>query len=50
MVIDPVFGMEIDPQEAHAVREVGGQTVHFCSTDCLAAFEAEPEQLAAQGW
>ncbi len=42
MVKDPVCGMEIPAQDAHAVRDVGGQRLHFCSADCLAAFEAEP--------
>ncbi len=42
MVTDPVCGMAIDPQGAYAVRKVGGQTVHFCSADCLAAFETDP--------
>jgi Cu+-exporting ATPase len=42
MVKDPVCGMEIAAQDAHAVRELDGQHLHFCSADCLAAFEAEP--------
>ena len=51
MVTDPVCGMEIDPQGAYAVREVGGQTVHFCSADCLVRAElpvAGPVALPAK--
>ncbi|MBI2455526.1 MAG: YHS domain-containing protein, partial [candidate division NC10 bacterium] len=38
MVKDPVCGMEIEEGKAHAKREHGGRTFHFCSANCEAAF------------
>jgi Cu+-exporting ATPase len=42
MVKDPVCGMEIEEQKAHARREYGGRTFYFCSAKCEAAFAADP--------
>jgi len=40
---DPVCGMKVD--RAKAVRkELGGETLHFCSEHCLHAFEADPRR------
>ena len=42
-VIDPVCGMEVDPEHAAGHSEHAGQTYHFCSAGCKARFDAEPE-------
>jgi uncharacterized protein len=39
---DPVCGMKVDRDQAVS-RHVGAETVYFCSTDCLHAFEAEAQ-------
>ena len=41
---DPVCGMEIDIASAVARRDYSGQTFHFCSENCVAAFDADPHQ------
>lgn len=48
MVIDPVCGMEIEPQAAATTRDHMGQTFYFCSTQCAAAFDANPHQYMRQ--
>src|SRR5687768_9900786 len=42
-VIDPVCGMEVDPDHAAGESEYAGQTYHFCSAGCKTRFDAEPE-------
>ena len=42
--VDPVCGMELHTSEVAARLDVGGQTLTFCSTDCLQRFVAAPEQ------
>jgi YHS domain-containing protein len=44
MAIDPVCGMEVDPQSAAATYEYKGQTYYFCSSGCKASFEQDPEK------
>ena len=44
MVRDPVCGMELEAGHAHATRTRGGVTLYFCSSACLATFEAAPER------
>jgi class 3 adenylate cyclase len=41
--VDPVCGMELHTSEIAARLDVGGDTVAFCSTDCLQRFVAAPE-------
>ena len=50
-VMDPVCGMEVDPEHAAGHSEYAGQTYHFCSAGCKARFDAEPAvwHAAAQG-
>lgn len=43
-VTDPVCGMEIDPDEAVASEEHGGQVFYFCSEGCHRAFLADPHR------
>jgi YHS domain-containing protein len=44
MVRDPVCGVRIAEQDAHAVRHIGGTQVFFCSTACVQQFDAEPQR------
>jgi Cu+-exporting ATPase len=46
-VVDPVCGMEVDPEHAAGSSEHAGHTYHFCSAGCKARFDAEPEVFAA---
>jgi YHS domain-containing protein len=48
-VKDPVCGMTIDSESAVARVEVSGHTVYFCSSECAATFQANPERYAAEG-
>ena len=41
-VRDPVCGMEVDPTEAAATRQVEGQAFYFCSDSCAEEFDADP--------
>jgi Cu+-exporting ATPase len=43
-VKDPVCGMDIDPDTAHASEEFKGKTYHFCSASCHERFKADPER------
>lgn len=44
MAIDPVCGMEVDPQTAAGSSEYMGQTYYFCSAGCKRDFEKDPER------
>lgn len=46
MVEDPVCGMHLMPEDAVAESEYGGQTYYFCSEECQAEFEMDPERYA----
>ncbi|MFQ5407463.1 MAG: heavy metal translocating P-type ATPase [Anaerolineales bacterium] len=46
MVIDPVCGMEIKPENAAATREHMGATFYFCSDPCAATFDSDPHKYA----
>jgi P-type Cu+ transporter len=41
--IDPVCGMEVDPQNAAGSYEHEGKTFYFCSQGCLEDFREDPE-------
>jgi P-type Cu+ transporter len=43
MEIDPVCGMEVDPQNAAGSHEYKGTTYYFCSTGCFEDFKEDPE-------
>lgn len=43
-VKDPVCGMEIEPNSAFASRKNKGQTLYFCSENCVKQFDAAPEK------
>jgi Cu+-exporting ATPase len=46
-VIDPVCGMEVNPDDAAGTLEYGGRTYFFCNESCLEKFRAEPAQYLA---
>lgn len=41
--IDPVCGMEVEPETAAGESEYQGKTYYFCSTSCKSAFDRDPE-------
>ena len=48
-VIDPVCGMEVDPETAEWKTDYQGQTYYFCAPGCRQAFQKEPEKYVAPG-
>lgn len=45
MKIDPVCGMEVDPQNARYSSEYqGSDLLFFCAPGCKRAFDAEPKK------
>ncbi|MBI3014212.1 MAG: YHS domain-containing protein [Candidatus Tectomicrobia bacterium] len=48
MVRDPVCGMEVEEEKAHAWREHAGRTFFFCSAKCEAAFAVDPGRYAGE--
>ena len=47
MAIDPVCKMNVEPDEAAAKAEYGGQVYCFCSETCRKAFVADPEKYTS---
>lgn len=47
-VKDPVCGMTIDSESAYARIDVEGQAYYFCSAECQAAFEANPQRFIGE--
>ena len=45
MHIDPVCGMEVDPESAAGSHEYKGTTYYFCSQGCLEDFRDAPESF-----
>lgn len=45
-VKDPVCGMDVNPATSTLTAVHDGETFHFCSADCQAKFEANPNQYA----
>lgn len=43
-MIDPVCGMEVDPENAAGESEYQGKKYYFCSPGCKSAFDRDPEQ------
>jgi YHS domain-containing protein len=48
-VIDPVCGMEVDPETAAWKTEYEGQTYYFCGPGCKRSFEKAPQKFLAAG-
>lgn len=42
--IDPVCGMEVEPDKTELVSEFNGHFYWFCAEGCRKAFEANPEK------
>lgn len=47
-VKDPICGMEIDSETAHATREHQGQTFYFCSQTCVDQFDVGPHKYVEE--
>ena len=47
-VTDPVCGMSIESEKAHASETHQGRTYYFCSAQCQRSFKAEPAKFAAK--
>ena len=43
-IVDPVCGMEVDPDTAPAKAEYKGKTYYFCAPSCRDEFEKDPER------
>src|SRR4029078_6454542 len=41
-MIDPICGMQVDPERAAASYAYNGQNYYFCSQHCLAKFKQDP--------
>ncbi|HVD01668.1 MAG TPA: permease [Candidatus Dormibacteraeota bacterium] len=46
MAKDPVCGMTVDPPTAAGASSYEGETYHFCSAGCKAAFDRHPDEFA----
>jgi Cu+-exporting ATPase len=44
MAVDPVCGMEVDPEKVAVHAEHEGVTYYFCSAWCREEFEKDPEK------
>src|SRR5580693_7314142 len=47
--IDPVCGMRVDPEHAAGKTTYKGESYYFCSTNCRAKFEGDPERYLHPG-
>jgi Cu+-exporting ATPase len=47
MVRDPVCGMAIAEDRAHAVHHINGASIYFCSAACAQQFDVSPEHYSA---
>src|SRR5262245_46011650 len=47
VAIDPVCGMEVEPDRAAGSHSHRGRQYYFCSGHCLEAFRAQPEKYLA---
>ncbi|HSA93159.1 MAG TPA: heavy metal translocating P-type ATPase [Terriglobales bacterium] len=46
--IDPVCGMTVDPAKPAGTAEHDGKTYYFCSTHCVAKFQADPQKYLSR--
>src|SRR5437867_2176492 len=44
-MIDPICGMNVEPDRAAGSHVYNGQTYYFCSQHCLAKFKEDPEKF-----
>ena len=47
-VTDPVCGMNIDSEKAHASETRDGRNYYFCSMKCHSTFKTDPGKFAAK--
>lgn len=47
-VTDPVCGMSIESEKAHASETYQGQRYYFCSARCQGSFKGDPAKFAAK--
>ena len=47
--VDPVCGMEVNPENAAGKSEYAGRTYYFCSEQCRNRFDENPAQYAGAG-
>jgi YHS domain-containing protein len=50
MAIDPVCGMQVEPQDAEYQAEYKGKKYYFCSFGCKQQFDLEPEAYTNPGY
>lgn len=48
MAVDPVCGMNVDPEKAAGKSEYQGKTYFFCSPSCKQQFDADPGRFAGE--
>lgn len=48
-VIDPVCGMEVDPETTQWKTEYKGKSYYFYAPGCLRSFEKDPEKYLQNG-
>ncbi len=46
-MIDPVCGMQVEPDTAEAAWEHEGEVYYFCSAGCMDRFRQDPERYLA---
>lgn len=44
MALDPVCGMNVQPERAAGTSQYEGQTYYFCSSSCKRKFDEKPQQ------
>jgi Cu+-exporting ATPase len=49
MAVDPVCGMDVEPEKAAATSDYKGQTYYFCAEICKKKFDDDPEKYQAKG-
>ena len=49
MPIDPICGMEVEPETAAGSHDHAGTTYYFCHETCLTKFKAAPEKYLRAG-
>lgn len=47
MAVDPVCGMDVEPDKAAATSEYKGQKYYFCAEGCKKKFDQDPEKYLA---
>jgi Cu+-exporting ATPase len=45
VVVDPVCGMEVNPEDAAAAWQHAGTTYYLCSVRCMERFREDPERF-----